>query len=951
MRRSASGGDDYTGLLPLHDSQGNRVAALCVDVDVTEIHRTLRNRIIESISLIVLLGIGFIVVFIVWAGRNVIRPIEQLERSAVEFASKCRDQKDAEALKIETPDIRVDNEIATLAGAVSEMSEAMRDYVKGMATAEKAARDAETIAELRESISALFDNMPGITFSKDANTGVYLACNQAFAEYAHRQSPEEVVGLTDADFFDPATAEHIAETDRQAIAMDEPCTFYEHVLDATGRQRHLQTTKLKYVDPAGRQCVLGMCADVTDTHAQMQANSMITAMAADYRCVYYVNLDENDGVCYRDDPSDSEQTPAGVHFPYLERFTWYAENSVAEMYREGFLEFINPDNLRRRLSTQPLIAYRYLAKRENREYYEMIRAAGVRRAEERDDHTVHAIGLGLTKIDKEMRETMAKNEALAEALTLAEEASKAKTTFLSNMSHEIRTPMNAIIGLDTLALRDETLTPQTREYLEKIGGSARHLLALINDILDMSRIESGRMVLKSEEFSFRDFIDQINVMINGQCVDKGLDFDCHIVGQVEDYYIGDDMKLKQVLINILGNAVKFTPVPGSVTFTVEQVAEFEGHCTLRFTMKDTGIGMSKEYIPKIFEAFSQENSGATNKYGSTGLGMAITKNIVDMMNGEIAVDSEKGMGTTFTVTVTLKASSRSVNSEQGYALPAGLRILVVDDDEVACEHARLVANAIGVHADTVTSAREALDRLQMLRNQGKPYDFVLTDYKMPDMNGIELAQAIRTIDGGETAIIVLTGYSWDDMQGEAKSAGVDGIMSKPLFTDSLMRELTAVLDRRGAGAANEGGPVIEEAGADTEYGLGGCRVLIAEDMEINAEILMDLLEMEDIESEHAENGQLAVEMFNAKPLNWFDAVLMDVRMPVMDGLEATRAIRELDRPDARTVPIIAMTANAFDEDVQRSLQAGMTAHLSKPVEPERLYETLDKLIHAARQNT
>lgn len=534
---------------------------------------------------------------------------------------------------------------------------------------------------------------------------------------------------------------------------------------------------------------------------------------------------------------------------------------------------------------------------------------------------------------------------------LAEESSRAKTSFLSNMSHEIRTPMNAIIGLDNIALKDPYLTPHTREQLEKIGASARHLLGLINDILDMSRIESGRMVLRSEEFSFRDFIDQINVMVNGQCMDKGLDFDCQIIGQVNDYYIGDDMKLKQVLINILGNAVKFTPVPGSVTFTVEQVAEFEGHCTLRFTMKDTGIGMSKEYIPKIFEAFSQENSGATNKYGSTGLGMAITKNIVDMMNGEIAVDSEKGMGTTFTVTVTLKASSRSVNSEQGYALPAGLRILVVDDDEVACEHARLVANAIGVHADTVTSAREALDRLQMLRNQGKPYDFVLTDYKMPDMNGIELAQAIRTIDGGETAIIVLTGYSWDDMQGEAKSAGVDGIMSKPLFTDSLMRELTAVLDRRGAGAANEGGPVIEEAGADTEYGLGGCRVLIAEDMEINAEILMDLLEMEDIESEHAENGQLAVEMFNAKPPNWFDAVLMDVRMPVMDGLEATRAIRELDRPDARTVPIIAMTANAFDEDVQRSLQAGMTAHLSKPVEPERLYETLDKLIHAARQNT
>jgi len=531
---------------------------------------------------------------------------------------------------------------------------------------------------------------------------------------------------------------------------------------------------------------------------------------------------------------------------------------------------------------------------------------------------------------------------------LAEESSRAKTSFLSNMSHEIRTPMNAIIGLNNIALKDPDLTPHTREQLEKIGASARHLLGLINDILDMSRIESGRMVLKSEEFSFRDFIDQINVMVNGQCVDKGLDFNCHIIGQVNDYYIGDDMKLKQVLINILGNAVKFTPVPGSVTFTVEQVAEFEGHCTLRFIMKDTGIGMSKEYIPKIFEAFSQEDSGAANRYGSTGLGMAITKNIVDMMNGDITVESEKGVGTTFTVTVTLKASSRSVNSEHGNALPSGLRILVVDDDEVACEHARLVANAIGVKADTVKSAREALERLQTLRNQGNPYAFVLTDYRMPDMDGIELARAIRASSGSDPAIIMLTGYSWEDMQGEARDAGVDGIMSKPLFTDSLIRELTGILDRRGASFDSDQEPVIEAAAGDAEHHLDGCRVLIAEDMEINAEILMDLLEMEGIEADHAENGQLAVEMFEQHPLNTYDAVLMDVRMPVMDGLEATRALRAMDRADAKTIPIIAMTANAFDEDVQRSLQAGMSAHLSKPVEPERLYETLDKLIHAAR---
>ena len=526
---------------------------------------------------------------------------------------------------------------------------------------------------------------------------------------------------------------------------------------------------------------------------------------------------------------------------------------------------------------------------------------------------------------------------------LAEESSRAKTSFLSNMSHEIRTPMNAIIGLDNIALKDPALTPHTREQLEKIGASARHLLGLINDILDMSRIESGRMILKNEEFSFRDFIEQINVMINGQCADKGLDFDCHIVGQVNDYYIGDDLKLKQVLINILGNAVKFTPAPGTVTFTVEQTAEFEGHCALRFVISDTGVGMSKEYIPKIFEAFSQEDSGATNKYGSTGLGMAITKNIVGMMNGDIGVESEKGVGSTFTVTVTLKASSRSVSDEYGGALPKGLRALVVDDDPVACEHAQLVANAIGVEADTVSGGREALQRVTSMRNLGHPYDFVLTDYKMPSMDGMELARAIRAFDS-ETAIIVLTGYSWDDMQGEIQAAGVDGIMSKPMFTDSLLRELKKVLDRRKSASDAPAEPGAEAEAQAPERSLEGLNVLIAEDMEINAEILIDLLKMEGITAEHAENGRVAVEMFTEKPEGYYDAVLMDVRMPEMGGLEATRAIRALDRPDAAKIPIIAMTANAFDEDVQRSLQAGMTAHLSKPVEPERLYETLDKLV-------
>ena len=535
---------------------------------------------------------------------------------------------------------------------------------------------------------------------------------------------------------------------------------------------------------------------------------------------------------------------------------------------------------------------------------------------------------------------------------LAEENSRAKTSFLSNMSHEIRTPMNAIIGLDSLALKDPNLTPHTREQLEKIGSSAKHLLGLINDILDMSRIESGRLVLKNEEFSFRAFLDQINVMVNSQCMDKGLDFECHIIGHMNDYYIGDDMKLKQVLINILGNAVKFTPAPGSVTFTVEQPRQFEGHCTLRFTVADTGIGMSKEYLPKIFDAFSQENSGISNRYGSTGLGMAITKNIVNMMNGDIAVESEKGKGSTFTVTVTLKASARSVQQEHGHILPENLRVLIVDDSEVACEQAQMVAADIGIKADAVMTGEDALGRVLKRREEGVPYHLVITDYKMPGMDGLALTRAIRAFDKGETGVIILTGYSWEDIQEECNQIGVDGIMSKPLFTDSLLFKIDRVLEKKRQDAKAEETPSVADAenaaGPEAdENSLDGLRVLLAEDMEINAEILIDLLDMEGISAEHAENGQIAVDMFASRPEKYYDAVLMDVRMPVMDGLEAARALRALDRPDAKTVPIIALTANAFEEDVQRSLQAGMNDHLSKPVEPERLYDTLRRLIHAA----
>ena len=426
----------------------------------------------------------------------------------------------------------------------------------------------------------------------------------------------------------------------------------------------------------------------------------------------------------------------------------------------------------------------------------MLRIAGVRLIEEREDHIVHAIAAGFSDVDRQTREQMEQNRALTEALARAEEASVAKTAFLSSMSHEMRTPMNAIIGLDSIALRDPNISVETRDELEKIGSSARHLLSLINDILDMSRIESGRMVLKEEEFSFREFLDQVSVIIHGQCEDKGLNFALNRQEPLDPYFIGDDLRLRQIVINILGNSVKFTDAPGTVTFSVEQSGLSADSRLMRFTMQDTGIGMDPSFLPKLFEPFCQEDATSTNRYGGSGLGMAITKNMVDLMGGRIAVESEKGVGTTITVEIPLQKAAHVETAEQA-------------EDE----------------------------------------------------------------------------------------------------------------------------PVVE---------LGGIHVLIAEDLEINAEVLADLLEMEDITSEWAENGQRAVEMFAQSEEGHFAAILMDMRMPVMDGLAATREIRKLERPDAVRIPIIALTANAFEEDVKACLAAGMNAHLSKPVDIDQLKKILGR---------
>ena len=531
------------------------------------------------------------------------------------------------------------------------------------------------------------------------------------------------------------------------------------------------------------------------------------------------------------------------------------------------------------------------------------------------------------------REQIKRNEQLKEALDVANQANSAKTAFLSSMSHEMRTPMNAIIGLDAIALKEPDLSDRTREHLNKIGESARHLLSLINDILDMSRIEGGKMVLKNEEFSFGKMLEQINTMFSGQCAAKNLTYNCNVIGAVDEYYIGDVTKLKQVLINILGNAVKFTK-KGSISLVIERVAKFENKTTLRFIVKDTGIGMDKNYLPKIFDVFSQEDSTSLNAYGGTGLGMSITKNIIEIMNGNISVKSEKNVGSEFTVNVTLHNSDKvKVAAETGISAK-DLKVLVVDDDPVACEHAKLILEELGIAVDTVLNGNDAIEMIKLHQARREPYNVLLVDWRMPDIDGIEVTRRVRELGGNESAIIILTAYSWEEVIDEALQAGVDRFMSKPLFANTVMDEFSQAVEQKQLTFGNDKEP------AD----LTGKRILIAEDMPVNAEIITMILEMREMEVDHAENGKLCVEMFEKSAPNYYDAILMDIRMPIMDGLTATENIRALPREDAKKIPIIALTANAFDEDVQRSLQAGMNAHLTKPVEPEHLYQTLAEFI-------
>lgn len=542
-------------------------------------------------------------------------------------------------------------------------------------------------------------------------------------------------------------------------------------------------------------------------------------------------------------------------------------------------------------------------------------------------------------VSKEITDQVCKQreqtQALQDALMQAQHANRAKTTFLSNMSHDIRTPMNAIIGFTTIAVSHIDNKEQVRDCLQKVLSSSNHLLSLINDILDMSRIESGKVQINEQECNISELMHNLVNIIQPQVKAKQLELFIDTFEVTNEDVIADSLKLNQVFINLLSNAVKYTPAGGSISFRIMQKTTFRhGYGDYIFIVKDNGVGMSKEFVKHVFEPFERETTVTQSGIQGTGLGMAITKNIIEMMNGTIEVESEIGKGSTFTVTISLKLQDVEKNAEQIKELD-GLRALVVDDDFNVCDSVSKMLKQLGMRSEWTTSGREAVYRAKLACNEGDAYHTYIIDWQMPETSGVETARRIRSVVGSDAPIIILTAYDWTDIEEDARAAGVTAFCAKPLFMSDLKSALLAannLLDNKEASASW------------TQEDFGGKRLLLVEDIELNREIAEMILTEAGFEIESAPDGTDAVAMVKAAPEYYYDAILMDVQMPIMDGYEATRTIRALPRKDVKILPIIAMTANALEEDKEAALKNGMNAHIAKPLDVDVLMETLRQFL-------
>lgn len=537
------------------------------------------------------------------------------------------------------------------------------------------------------------------------------------------------------------------------------------------------------------------------------------------------------------------------------------------------------------------------------------------------------------------RNTRKQLEALENARLDAIHANKAKSEFLSNMSHDIRTPMNAIVGMTAIATANIGNTQQVQNCLRKITLSSKHLLGLINDVLDMSKIESGKLVLTMDQVSLREVMDSVVNIVQPQVKTKNQQFDVFIHDIETENVFCDSVRINQVLLNFLSNAIKFTPEGGSISLSMHEEPSpvGEDYVRIHIYVKDTGIGMSEDFQKRIFESFVREDTKRVHKTEGSGLGMAITKYIVDAMNGMIEVKSELGKGSEFHVTLDLE---KATIPEEEMILP-DWHMLVVDDNLQLCESTVDSLNQIGVIAEWALDGETALEMVAQRHEKRNDYHIILLDWKLPGIDGIETARKIRQQMGGDIPILLISAYDCTEIETQARDAGINGFIAKPLFKSTLFYGLRQFSEDIVVSS--------EESVHNTKFDFTGTKVLLAEDNDLNWEIAAELLSQYGLDLERAENGQICVEMFSKSPVGYYAAVLMDIRMPIMTGYEATVEIRKLERPDA-SLPIIAMTADAFSEDIQKSLASGMNAHVSKPIDTREVMRLLEKFLHEQHQD-
>ena len=664
------------------------------------------------------------------------------------------------------------------------------------------------------------------------------------------------------------------------------------------------------------------------------------AITSNAFCTFEFNLTkdiiENDIVCMIDDKPVSLLDKIGLKAPckVSECFEkWKA--FILEESLEEYSTIVNTEYLKERFDegeTEVNIDYWGWA---SKDIQMCVRQSFIMTLDyETNDIMVMVVTKEITDIVKKQKE---QTQALQDALLQAQHASRAKTTFLSNMSHDIRTPMNAIIGFATIAISHIDNKERVMDCLQKVLSSSNHLLSLINDILDMSRIESGKIQIKEQDCNISELMHNLINIIQPQIKAKQLELFIDTFEVVNEDVIADSLKLNQVFINLMSNAVKYTPAGGTVSLRIMQKTTFHhGYGDYVFIIKDTGIGMSKEFVKHIFEPFERESTVTQSGIQGTGLGMAITKNIIEMMNGTISVESEPGKGSTFTVELTLKLQDTERNAEQLKELN-GLRAMVVDDDFNVCDSVSKMLKQLGMRAEWTTSGREAVYRAKMAHDEGDSYHTYIIDWQMPDLSGIETAKKIRSQVGEDAPIIILTAYDWSDIEEEAKAAGVTAFCAKPLFMSDLKSALLA--------ANNSADKEEKDAAAWTLADFSGKRILLVEDIELNREIAEVILTEAGFLVESAPDGTDAVAMMEKAEEYYYDAILMDVQMPIMDGYEATRTIRNMPRKDVKDLPIIAMTANALEEDKEAALKNGMNAHIAKPLDMDIFISVLRKFLN------